>query len=30
MVGPMKRALDFVQGDEITLLKSISDEAKKQ
>ena len=30
MVWPMKRALDFVQGDEITLLKSISDEAKKQ
>ncbi len=30
MVWPMKRALDFVQWDEITLLKSVSDEAKKQ
>ena len=29
IVWPMKRALDFVQWDEITLLKSISDEAKK-
>ena len=26
----MKRALDFVQWDEITLLKSVSEEAKKQ
>ena len=30
MVWPMKRALDFVQWDEITLLKSVSEEAKKQ
>ena len=30
MVWPMKWALDFVQWDEITLLKSVSDEAKKQ
>jgi Asp-tRNA(Asn)/Glu-tRNA(Gln) amidotransferase B subunit len=30
MVWPMKRALDFVQWDEVTLLKSVSDEAKKQ
>ena len=29
MVWPMKRALDFVQWDEITLLKSVSEEAKK-
>jgi hypothetical protein len=29
MVWPMKWALDFVQWDEITLLKSVSDEAKK-
>ena len=30
MVGPMKWALDFVQWDEITLLKTVSEEAKKQ
>ncbi len=29
MVWPMKWALDFVQWDEITLLKSISEEARK-
>ena len=29
MVGPMKWALDFVQWDETTFLKSVSEEAKK-
>jgi aspartyl-tRNA(Asn)/glutamyl-tRNA(Gln) amidotransferase subunit B len=29
IVGPMKWALDYVQGDETNLLKSLSDEAKK-
>jgi len=30
MVWPMKRALDFVQWDEVALLKSVSEDAKKQ
>ena len=30
MVWPMKRALDFVQWDQITLLKAVSEEAKRQ
>ena len=29
MVGPMKRCLDYFQGDEIEVLKNISEEARK-
>lgn len=29
IVGPMKWALEYIKGDEISLLKSLSDEAKK-